>query len=318
MVLQARIEMGKAEGLRRALQKIEGQPRVYPNMLPTQASLRWSTTQPPLVTFDKRFWKQSLILPDPDEFWVEGDWSGIEARIFTAQTGDEEDLELFRRGADIHTFTCAKYLMAWAPNLVPSSPIEDYHLPDDWEGSKDARRVRAKNFRYGVLQYGSGAKAVLTIPGIETLGLDRLALVGRANRFLNARPRAVAFKQKVWEDCVKEKMARTFMGARRMLWSRPEDRAKEGLNHKIQGAVANMMNWCLIEILVNREPHTTRLILNKHDGMILGFKLSSWSVDHAMKLCRSVFEKEWEFDGISMAFPMEWETWDHTGERKKL
>ena len=218
-LLLARLALVEDEGMRKDLAKLKGKDRVYPEVLPTQASLRWSTKNPNLPGFKREFWTQhsGIIRPDPGEWWLEWDWVGIEARIFTAYTGDEEDVKWFTGAYDIHTVTCKKYLFAWES------------LPADWKGKEDERRVRAKNFRYGVLQYGADERAILGMPGIEKLGLDSHTLLVRAKGFLAARPKALAWKQKVWQGCIEKKVARTFMGHRRLLFGDADARKKEGL-----------------------------------------------------------------------------------------
>ena len=213
--------------------------------------------------------------------------------MFTAYSGDEEDLEWMAPGRDVHTETCRKYLFAWDA------------LPDDWLGSKDDRRTLAKNFRYGVYQYGRGAKVVLGMPGVERLGLDRSLLVARAQSFLAARPKGVAFKEATWRECIEQKEARTFMGARRKLFGKPEDRAKDGLNHKIQGSVANLMNWCLIHCM-EAFPDAS-LILNRHDSATVAFP-EELRHDRTVDIVKEIVEREWEIGpGVRMRFPAAWE-----------
>ena len=307
-VLLARLDFIEYEGMRKDLVKLSHSARVFPSILPTQASGRWSTKDPNLGGFKREFWKQHrhIIHPDPGEWWLDFDWSGIEARMFIAYSGDEEDVQLLQQGKELHTFTCTKYLMAWAPDLSVDSPLSGYNLPTDWQGGKDERRTRAKNFRYGVGQYGTSAKAVLGMPGIESLGLDRAVLVQRATRFLAARPKAQAWKEMIWERCRTDKEARTFMGRRRKLFGPDEDRAKDGLNHMIQGSVADLMDWVLIE--VERAWPQGHLILNKHDGAILAFP-DSCPVEPTWAAVRLIVEREWEIgQGTpAMGFPAEWE-----------
>lgn len=302
-LLDARLALVEDEGMRKDLAKLKGHSRVYPELLPTQASLRWSTKNPNLPGFQREFWTEhhGVIQPDPGEWWLSWDWSGIEARMFTAYTGDSEDVLWFTGNYDIHTETCQHYLFEWDC------------LPMDWRGKADERRVRAKNFRYGVLQYGSDERAILGMPGIETLGLDRPTLVRRARRFLEARPQAQAWKARVWQACIDQKEARTFMGHRRMLFGDPDTRKKEGLNHMIQGSVANLMAWCLIEILVKRWPRAS-LILNAHDGATLAFPLHESEAGTAgpqpsdWGAVRTIVEREWTIGQGTppMRFPAEW------------
>lgn len=305
-VLDARISYVEDEGLRRNVEFISKHPRLHPEILPTQSSGRWSTTNPPLVNFKRKFWKEyyNIILPDLREWWLEWDWSGIEARMFTAYSGDSEDVEWLRRGVDIHTETCRKYLFAWE------------ELPSDWTGSKDERRIKAKNVRYGVLQYGKGARAVLTIPGIEYLGIDREELVANAQRFLNARPKGVAFKHRVWEEGRTNKMTRTFMGRRRKLFGDRDARAKEGMAHMISGSVADMMDWCLIS-LHKHFGDQFRLIINRHDGALIGFPNTLEPLE-VVQECRKYVEREWEFAGSKMKFPASWSIFYPDGSKEEL
>lgn len=243
----------------------------------------------------REFWTQhsGIIRPDPGEWWLEWDWQGIEARIFTAYTGDEEDVEWFTGNYDIHTETCKKYLFDWEA------------FPPDWKGKDDERRIRAKNFRYGVLQYGKGERTITSMPGIAQLGLDRGILVTRARCFLQARPKAVAWKEQVWKECIEHRIARTFMGHRRLLFGDEDTRKKEGLNHMIQGSVANLMAWCLIEILVKTWPQAG-LILNKHDGAIIAFP-ANLAQDTITPRVKAIVEREWEVgQGVTMGFPADW------------
>ena len=303
-VLLMRLALTESEGMRKTLTEMAKADRCYPEVLPTQASGRWSTKNPALVNFPREFWQDhpGIIHPDRDEWWLEWDWSGIEARMFTAYTGDEEDVAWFSdTTVDIHTETCRKYLFEWKV------------LPNDWQGSKDERRVRAKNFRYGCLQYGTGPKAVLGMPGIETLGLDRQVLVQRASRFLAARPKAQAWKQAVWHQCQVEKVARTFMGRRRLLFGNPMERAKDGLSHIISGSVADLMAWSLIAIM--KHWPDASVVMNRHDSATVAFPYPAERASERSSVCertqtavRALVEKEWEVgQGATMGFPATWE-----------
>jgi DNA polymerase I-like protein with 3'-5' exonuclease and polymerase domains len=305
-LLLARIAYMLHEGTRKDLAKLAGVPRVFPEILPTQASGRWSTKKPNLGGFTREFWKlhYKVVLPDDGWWWLGWDWSGIEARIFTAYTGDEEDILWLSHGYDIHTLTCQKYLFEWPEGWLPS----------DWQGSKDERRVRAKNFRYGVLQYGAGPGAILGMPGIEKLGLDREVLLDRARRFLRARPKAVAWKERTWQQAIDQKVTRTFMGRRRELFGEPDARKKQGLVHTMSGSVADMMDWCLIEI--DRLIPQCHLILNKHDGALLAFP-ETLDESIVISKVRAIVEREWEIgQGVPpMRFPGEWEKVYSDGRR---
>ena len=106
------------------------------------------------------------------------------------------------------------------------------------------------------------------------------------------------------EQCQTAKMARTFMGRRRSLFGKPDDRAKQGLAHMISGSVADLMDWSLIAI--TRQFPTSSLILNKHDGAIMAFP-DNLACEPTQAAVRLIVEKEWEVgQGITMSFPADW------------
>ena len=117
-----------ADSVLRYLKPLGGLGEVHPHYLPTQKSGRWSTTNPPLPNFSvecigptcgSRGWHvarstrecwslRDLVVPRPNEWFLKFDWDAIEAKIAAAESGDEEDLELFDSGADIHVVTMCK------------------------------------------------------------------------------------------------------------------------------------------------------------------------------------------------------------------
>lgn len=295
-VLLARLEFMENEGLRRNLAQIAKSPRAHPDILPTQASGRWSTKSPPIGGFDRQFWKEhhTIIHPDLEEWWLEWDWKGIEARMFTAYAQDPEDLDWFSPGKDIHLLTAQKYL------------FESESIP---EGG----RHLSKNFRYGVLQYGQSERAVHAIPGMAEVGLSKAVALRRARSFLSARPGAQAFKHSIWEQAIQKKEIRTFQGRRRWLWGKAKDRAKDGMAHMISGSVADMMDWSLIQLF----SMGVRLVLNKHDGAIVRVK-DLFPVESILPHVKGVVEREWEFAGGKMKFPANWYVWTPDGKREEV
>lgn len=309
-LLDARLEFMEVEGTRRYVEGLVGQERCYPDMLPTQKSGRWSTTDPPLVNFpiaciapdcpkpkphpttDRECsgWSaRDIITLDKGEWGLKWDLDGVEARLFSAYAGDDEDIQAFREGLDLHTITCCRvYELPLPPDLRnphTSPSCAAWRAQVGWEGKEDKRRVTSKNLRYGVLQYGINEKAASEIRDIEKLGLTRTQLFERAKRLLDSKPKYTAFKRLTWGQVIEQRETRTFLGRKRRFypsrqevdtWRRrgiPGDEAKSGLNHRIQGAVADIMNLTLIGILVDLYPEGT-LHLNAHDGAFVGFPVS--------------------------------------------
>lgn len=109
----------------------------------------------------------------------------------------------------------------------------------------------------------------------------------------------------MWQTCQEQKIARTFMGRRRLLFGNPTERAKDGLAHTISGSVADLMAWCLITI-TNQWPGAS-VVMNRHDGAVVAFP-KSLDVRATQAQVKALVEKEWEVgQGIRMKFPATWE-----------
>src|SRR5258708_4246703 len=101
--------------------------RLYPTILPTQASGRWSYINPNLSGFPKKCinpscpkghhektsecWSaRDCIIPDPGTFWIEHDLDAVEHRIYALILKWDERLNDLRNGVDIHTpVTCSLF-----------------------------------------------------------------------------------------------------------------------------------------------------------------------------------------------------------------
>jgi len=251
--------------------------RVHPSLLPTQSSGRWSVARPPLVTTSHPYMDpptslQELVIgPDDGTAWVSFDYDAIEAKEVACYSDDEEDLEAFRRGYDIHTITSCKMLGdPLPPNLVnphTSPECEAWREARNWKGKDDRRRGLAK-CRYCVL-YGKDHKAVedsaYAAQWVKQGG-NREELVEAARLFLLSKPQLVACKKKWWKIVAKKCEARTEFGRRRRLFGDEWDRAKEGWNHMIQGWVSDALNIAILDILEDERYH---LVYPKHDAAII-------------------------------------------------
>jgi len=152
------------------LSKLQGVERIYPRMLPTQASGRWSTTDPPLTNFEKRCinpdcpqfqhsktnqcWSvRDCVVPDFNEVMFDGDYDAVEARLFAVLLGWKERVEEFNKGWDIHTPTCCGLFNLPLPqdkvNPHTSEVDEGWRKQVNWRGKDDPRRTLGKNYTFG-------------------------------------------------------------------------------------------------------------------------------------------------------------------------
>lgn len=260
--------------------------RVYPHYLPTQASGRWSTTNPPLTNFPEKI--HGVIKPDPGTYWLYHDMDAIEGRISAALTEDEEDLEAFRLGLDIHTMTaCRMHKLPLPPDCTNPHTLEvnqGWRERVAWRGKEDRRRHLAKTARYGLL-YGPDENAILQAKGVEELGLTREELLHAARQYLDAKPKLTQAKRAFWDQVLKQPEVRTVFGRRLRVYptgdeaqrwvrsrrTRPGDAQKVAWNFVHQGFVADYMNESLIRI-TTRWPQCW-LVKHGHDALTMGFPM---------------------------------------------
>lgn len=294
--------------------------RVHPRMLPTQSSGRWSTTNPPLVNFPADClnpncprhgvfhiasgppcWSlRDCIVPNVGEKWICWDWDAVEAKLVAIFCQDEDDLQAFEEGWDIHTITtCKMFKLPLPPNL--KDPHKDPACAGwrglvGWGGKDDRRRRLAKNCRYA-LAYGVDEKAMDRYSVEMQIPIAELRASGRL--YLASKPGLVRWKQKTWARGVATRESRTFLGRRRRVLGDEHDAKKVLLNHKVQGSVADMMNYSLVQIDKEMD---ARLVLNTHDGAKIAFPRNV----HPLSRIKEIVEREWSVEGYKTKFTATW------------
>lgn len=276
--------------------------RVHPSHLPTQASLRWSTTEPPLTNFPPHI--RDVVGPDPGWKWICWDYDAIEAKLAAAYSGDTEDLAHFAKGHDIHTITACRALGMDLPPILTKAlnkapECAEWRAQYKWEGGDDKRRRLFKTARYA-LAYGMDEKAILNAKGVEEMGVTRDELLATGRAYLKSKPLLLAWKRKVWAECVRTGQSRTFLGAKRVLLGDAKEQMKVGLNHMIQGAVSGILNLTLIEIMATF-PQAT-LAYTSHDAAKIAFPAG----DDILSEVKRIVERDWDVDGHTVKLTGEW------------
>jgi DNA polymerase I-like protein with 3'-5' exonuclease and polymerase domains len=258
---------------------------------------------------------RDVIVLDRDEWGLKWDLDAVESRLFSAYAAEEDDIRAYCEGLDLHTITCCTvYELPLPPDLRhphTSSSCVEWRAQVGWEGKEDKRRVTSKNLRYGVLQYGKDEKSAAEIRDVEQLGLTRdyhpdTGLYFKARKLLLSKPKYMLHKKLVWGQAIETGETRTFLGRKRRFypdrrerqaWQQrgvPGDCAKAGLNHTIQGAVADIMNLTLIE--VDRLYPESVLHLNAHDGAFVGFP-ASYKPEDVIPTLTPVIARLWDVAG---------------------
>ena len=335
-VLDARLQYAEAnQVLTHYLTPLSTVARVYPTMLPTQRSGRWSTTDPNLPGMSARCinpdhearpehaaerapcWSlRDCVVPDIGTKWVGFDWEAIEAKIVSAYCKDEEDLEAFRNRWDIHSITARK-MYGWP--RIPFEPTKANVFGEVgavWRSGlgveyTEACRPRrlAKNARYA-LGYGESERAMDRYAA--EMGMSVGAMREAGHRYLNSKPLLVSWKSRTWADCWRTHESRTILGRRRRLFGKQKDVQKQGLNHKVQGSVADMMNT-ILRAVDEYQPNAT-LVYQTHDGAKWRFPRDA----DPLPWLQPIVEREWDVDGTPITSTAEWKEWyapEETTER---
>jgi hypothetical protein len=318
--LRARLKYMEAEAFRKYLAPLQGVPIVHPEVLPTQASLRWSTRNPPVVNFpDAQKAKlyglpdiRSVFVPHLGWWWASWDWDAVEAKLAAAYAQEPDDLRAFELGWDVHTLTaCAMFPKQLGVCPTPEDPhghpaAAEWRATVGWGGKGDRRRHLAKTARYA-MTYGEDEYAVLSAKGVEQLGLTRAELLYAGRAYLTAKPKYHEWKRRVWDECRWTRESRTFLGHRRRLFGDPQVMARQGLNHKIQGAVAGIMNTTLIALVHPERGAIPEGIVgwNAHDGATLTFPVAR-DVEATMAVLRPIVERVWDVEGSRITLTASW------------
>ena len=340
-----------ADSVLRYLRPLGGLGEVHPHYLPTQKSGRWSTTNPPLPNFSvecispdcriggwhvaqstRSCWSlRDLVVPRPGEWFLKFDWDAIEAKIAAAESGDEEDLELFDSGADIHVVTmCKMFGLPMPPDITdPHRSPSCYQWRQElgWGGKDDWRRVGSKTCRFA-LAYAIGASGIHEGKGAADLmklaRLDKQGLEDVAQKYLDSKPKLVAWKYRTFDKIMKTGESRTFLGRRKRLFisenerqrwlvhRRPGDSCKQGLNHLAQASVADIMNLT-INFIKKLWP-SSRLGYQSHDGL-----LTVWPTSvQPWPSIRETVEQVWKINGYPVKLTATWSRVNADGTKEEL
>jgi DNA polymerase I-like protein with 3'-5' exonuclease and polymerase domains len=356
-MLDLRLAFMELEGIARYLRKLVGRERVHPHMLPTQASGRWSTTNPPLVNFPAHAeddcdrcarvklgelpvpeggWcpraVREVILPDAGWYSIHFDLNAIEGRFGAADAHDEEELDAYRKNEDVHTALGAVPMFGLPAPPIRTKALHTSTSPEciawrdglipPWGGSEDRRRHLAKTLKYATL-YGKDHKGAGTAKGVEKLRnsdgskMTKAQVEAFAKVYLRSKPILTRHKMRRFEEYARANVSYTFRGRRRRLFGDAWTRAKEGWSHRLQGAVPDIMNDYIIQIAALFPEGY--IVLNSHDGLTWSMPfVSRERINEVVQAMRKVVERDWEYEGVSLPVAADWEILYPDGTKEKV
>lgn len=241
------------------------------------ATGRISSSEPnlqniPVRTAEGREIRQAFL---PREGWVllDADYSQIELRLMAHFSGDENMLDAFRTGQDIHARTASEIFE------VPLSEVDG------------TLRSRAKAVNFGLIY------------GISGFGLARNTGVSQQeaksfiSRYFSKYPGVKRFMDAAVADGQENGYALTLMGRRRYLPELTAGNAmvrefgkRAAMNTPVQGTAADIIKLAMVRVheALRREGLESRLILQVHDELLL--ECPPQEADAAARLLQEAME----------------------------
>jgi DNA polymerase I len=185
---------------------------------------------------------------------VSADYSQFELRLAAVLAKDTELIEMFNRGADIHTATAAQ---------VYEREVEDV--------TKQMRRA-AKVINFGIL-YGMSPHGL----SVAT-GMTREQAVEFIDRYKTVRKPLFDYTDRVLEQARKDGYVETLFGRRRPMpdihssnFVVRQAAERQAINMPIQGTEADLMKMAMVQIdeLLRHQHNDCTMLLQIHDSILV-------------------------------------------------
>ena len=200
--------------------------------------------------------RQAFVPSDRQNYLImSADYSQIELRLLAHVSGDENLINAFKSGVDVHTLTASK---------VFDVPIE--------EVTKEMRyKSKAVNFGivYGQSKYGLAKALKITSDEAESF----------INKYFETYPKIQIYMQAMVELVQKQEYVETIFGRRRYLANEinsPNGMIREfakraAINHPMQGSASDLIKLAMIDFYRKIKDNNlkSKLILQVHDELVI-------------------------------------------------
>lgn len=185
---------------------------------------------------------------------VDADYSQIELRVLASLANDENMINAFLSGADIHSITASQVMGIPLENVTPN----------------DRRKAKAVNF--GIV-YGIGAFSLSNDIGTSIVEADRYI-----KGYLANYSGVAEFMENAKKSAKEKGYAETYFGRRRYLPELQEKNAirrgfgeRVAMNMPIQGTAADIIKIAMIKVYdrLKEEFPDSKLIMQVHDELII-------------------------------------------------
>lgn len=208
---------------------------------------------------------------------ISADYSQIELRLIAAISGEENMIEAFLHGADIHASTAAKLFKI---------PIEEVTR---------TQRSQAKTVNFGII-YGQGAFGLA-----EQTGLSRSEAKEMIENYYKTYPRLREYMDEQVKKARELGYVETVLGRKRHLTDINSNNfvvrghaERNAVNAPIQGSAADIIKIAMINIdaELNKDTYQTKLLLQVHDELI--FEAPESEVEQAQILIKDKMENAYQ------------------------
>ena len=223
------------------------------------ATGRLSSTDPNLQNIPIRMdmgrqLRRAFVPSGKDYFFMDADYSQIELRLLAHMSGDENLIEAYRSGADIHRLTASQ---------VMNIPFEEV---------TSAQRSSAKAVNFGII-YGMGAFSLS-----DDLGISQKEAAAYIESYFARYPKVKGFLDGCVSSAKEKGYGETLFGRRRPI---PELKASNFVqrsfgervakNMPIQGSAADIIKIAMIRVYerLKKEGLKSRLLVQVHDELLI-------------------------------------------------
>ncbi len=246
------------------------------------ATGRLSSSNPNLQNIPIKFdWGEkirSAFIADDGYLLLSADYSQIEIRVLAQMSGDENLIEDFLAGRDIHTATAVK-IFETSPNKV----------------TKDMRR-QAKTINFGIL-YGMGSFSLS-----KELGVSQKEAELFIKKYFENYKKVREFRDGLIEFARSHKYVKTYFGRKRYLYEidSPDHLVRNNaeriaLNTPLQGTAADIVKKAMIDVYKALQKNNIdfKMLLQVHDEILL--EISENQIEMAKNIVKECMEQVVKF-----------------------
>jgi DNA polymerase-1 len=197
--------------------------------------------------------RKAFIPSDPEGYIMSSDYSQIELRLMAHMSGDDNFIEAFRAGKDIHSATASKI----------------FDIPEDQLTKEQRSRAKVANFGiiYGISAFGLA----------QRLHISRGEAKKLIDDYFTKYPKVQAFINNTIEFAKRNGYVETLYGRKRFI---PDINSKNpvvrglaernAVNAPIQGSAADIIKIAMIRVdkRIIMERIQSRMILQVHDELV--------------------------------------------------